>query len=320
MGKLLFIASNRIGDAVLSTGALDHAMSLAPDAEVVIACGPLAAPLFRATPRLARLFEIEKVRTRGAHWMELWSALRGMRFDLAVDLRGTLITYALSARRRIVHRKSLQLRHKIDELTELMGASAPLRPRLHIDAAARAAAEAAFPAGGPALALGPGANFIGKRWPPERFAAVARRLTRPQGKLDGARIVIVGGPEDRQIGDEMVRSLDADGVAATNLAGALDLLAVAAVLERATLFIGNDSGLMHLAAAAGAPTLGLFGPSDERVYGPYGARTRALRGRAYADIMAIGPMPSINRSLMEELRVGPVEKAAIEMLHAGGLR
>ncbi|MGC1301369.1 MAG: glycosyltransferase family 9 protein, partial [Caulobacteraceae bacterium] len=60
--------------------------------------------------------------------------------------------------------------------------------------------------------------------------------------------------------------------------GRVDLLTAYALLKRARLFIGNDSGLMHLSAAAGAPTLGLFGPSDERLYAPWGPKARALRG------------------------------------------
>lgn len=318
MPGVLFIAPNRIGDAVLATGALAYAQTLAAG-PVTIACGALPADLFRATPGLAALHKIEKRRDDG-HWFALWRALRRERFDLAVDLRGTLLTYALSARRRIVNRKTSTVRHKIEELTALMDAPAALAPRVITDERARADADAAMGGAEPILALGAGANFIGKRWPPERFAAVARRLVSPSGPLAGARIALLGGPEDRAIASEIAASLDADGVTATDLAGKLDLNACAALLERATLFIGNDSGLMHIAAAAGAPTLGLFGPSDERVYGPYGVRTRALRGRAYEAIMAEGYMPHITRSLMEDITVDAAEQAASELLHAGGLR
>jgi lipopolysaccharide export system permease protein len=130
---------------------------------------------------------------------------------------------------------------------------------------------------------------------------------------------MLGGGEDRAIADEIVASLDADGVRAVDLAGKLDLPACAALLERTTLFVGNDSGLMHIAAASGAPTLGLFGPSNERVYGPYGARARALRGRAYEDIMAEGYMPHITRTLMEDISVDAAEAAAQDLLRAGGV-
>jgi lipopolysaccharide export system permease protein len=318
MAGLLFIASNRIGDAVLATGALRHACALAPEGPVTIACGPLPAPLFRATPRLKALHLVEKQRG-DAHWFALWRALRGERYDLAVDLRGTLLTYALAAKRRIVHRRPPELRHKVEELSALMGASQALAPRLDLDEQARAAAACAAPGAGPILALGPGANFIGKRWPPDRFAALARRLAAGAGPRSGARIVLLGGGEDRAIADEIVASLDADGVRAVDLAGKLDLPACAALLERTTLFVGNDSGLMHIAAASGAPTLGLFGPSNERVYGPYGARARALRGRAYEDIMAEGYMPHITRTLMEDISVDAAEAAAQDLLRAGGV-
>lgn len=319
MSGLLFIGANRIGDAVLATGALNYAMAQTQDAPVTIACGPLTAALYRATPRLKALVPVEKQAWTG-HWIALWRKLRRERFDLAVDLRGTLLTYFLSVRRRIVHRKSTAPRHKIEELTELLGAPHALAPRLVLDEAARAAAEAALPGAEPILALGPGANFIGKRWPGERFAAAARRLAGPSGPLAGARVALLGGPEDRPLAQEIAASLAADGVPAVDLAGALDLLACAALLARATLFIGNDSGLMHIAAAAGAPTLGLFGPSDERVYGPYGPRTRALRGRAYEEIMGADYSHLAQRSYMLDLSVDAVEAAAGELLHGGGLR
>lgn len=320
MSGLLFIGANRIGDAVLATGALHYALSLAPEGPVTIACGGLAAPLYRATPRLAALHMIEKQRWNG-HWFALWEKLRRERFDVSVDLRGSLQTYFLSSRRRFVHRKSSVRRHKVEELTALMDAPNVLAPRLVLDEAARAAAETALPGSEPILALGPGANFVGKRWPAERFAAVARRLAGPGGPLAGARVALMGGPEDHASAQEIAASLDADGVSSVDLAGALDLLGCAALLERATLFIGNDSGLMHIAAAAGAPTLGLFGPSDERVYGPYGPRARALRGRPVEEIMTDESYSHLaQRSFMLDLTVDAVEAAAGELLLGGGLR
>jgi len=228
MPSILFIASNRIGDAVLSTGALDFAMRQHSGAALDLACGPLPAPLFRATPGLRRLITIEK-RRGDRHWLRLWRDLAGARYDLAVDLRGTLITYALRARARIVHRKSAQMRHKVEELTATMGAPAILAPKVTLDLQARADAAAA--AGeGPILALGPGANFIGKRWAPDRFAALARRLAGPAGPLAGARVALLGGPEDARANAEIAASLTTDAIPALDLAGRLDLLACAALL------------------------------------------------------------------------------------------
>lgn len=311
--SLLFIASTRIGDAVLSSGVLAYAQSLAPGAATTIACGALPAPLFRATPGLERVCVLEKQRG-GSHWFDLVRELRGRRYDLAVDLRGTLVTYALEARRRIVYRKSAVLRHKVEELGALMRAPAPPAPRLFLDAKARADAHAAFSEERAFIVLGAGANFVGKRWRPERFAAVARRLAAPDGMLPGAHVLLLGGAEDAPFAREIVERVAPHGVSAQDLSGRLDLPACGALIERATLFIGNDSGLMHIAAAAGAPTVGLFGPSDERVYGPWGARTRAVRGRSYDEIMALGPLRAVTETLMDDLGVEAVVGAAASLI------
>jgi len=317
MPHILFISSTRIGDAVLSSGALDYARSLAPGAEVTIACGPLPAPLFRGEPNLKALHTFVN---RGglSHWFALRDQLKGERYDIAIDLRGSLVTYMLNAKKRFVFRKSSQVRHKVEEATAMMRAPHVLNPRLRIDERARSDARAAAP-DGPILVLGPGASIIAKRWRTDRFAAIARRLTGAGAPLAGAHIVILGGPEDAAIASEISASLSGDGIAAISICGRLDLLACAALLERTTLFVGNDSGLMHIAAAVGAPTLGLFGPTDERLYGPWGGRARALRGRAYSELAAFGDPHDVDKTLMDDLSIDAVESAAQDMLRAGGL-
>jgi len=304
--RLLFITSNRIGDAVLSTAALEEAMARLPGASVVIACGELPAPLFRATPGLEQIVTFRKEHGR---WMKLWRALAGRRYDLGVDLRGSALTFLLPVKRRIVFAKTRRVMRKVDELAALMK-SPPRAPKLHLDAKAREEAARAAPPG-PFLALGAGANFVGKRWPPDRFAEIARRLTR-DGRLAGAAVVLLGGPGDRRANDEVLAHYSGPSV---DLTGALDLPACAALLERATAFISNDSGLMHMAAAVGTPTLGLFGPSDERVYGPVGPRARALRSPvSFEELTRDKFMPLIEHSLMEDLAVDDVEAAARALL------
>jgi ADP-heptose:LPS heptosyltransferase len=138
--------------------------------------------------------------------------------------------------------------------------------------------------------------------------------------LKGLPVLLLGAPEDNTICESIAATLTAEAVGVVNAAGRLDLLAAAAALERAALFVGNDSGLMHIAATVGAPTLGLFGPSDERVYGPRGPRSRALRGpKSFEETISIGYMPLIEHSLMEEVTVEAVETAARDLMRKGGL-
>ena len=134
---------------------------------------------------------------------------------------------------------------------------------------------AALLPGAPWLVLGPTANWDRKVWPADRFIAAARALTAPHAPLANARLAVLGGPGEAE------RAMAAPVLAAfphaVDLVGTLSLPEVAAVLRRAALFLGNDSGLMHLAAAAGAPTIGLFGMSDPREYGPAGPRAVAVQ-------------------------------------------
>ncbi len=100
-----------------------------------------------------------------------------------------------------------------------------------------------------------------------------------------------------------------------DLTGKVDLLTAYACLRRARLFIGNDSGLMHIAAAAGAPTLGLFGPSDERRYAPWGDKAVAVRGpRGFDQFLAVDPDLSQAIRHMSDLPVATVVREAKALL------
>jgi ADP-heptose:LPS heptosyltransferase len=168
---------------------------------------------------------------------------------------------------------------------------------------------------GPILAMGPAANWVGKAWPGERFARTAMELLGPSGPLKGARLAIFGGPDDRRAADEVRKVMPAERC--IDLTGKIDLLTVYACLKHARLFIGNDSGLMHLAAAAGTPTLGLFGPSDDRLYAPWGEDCRVVRGpRSFEQFNAIDPNLNQAISHMVDLPVSQVVAAARELLGA----
>ena len=97
--------------------------------------------------------------------------------------------------------------------------------------------------------------------------------------------------------------------------GKVDLLTAYACLKHARLFIGNDSGLMHIAAAAGVPTVGLFGPSDDRLYGPWGVKARVVRGpRTLDQIIAVDPSFQQAVCHMMDLPVDTVVAAAKDLL------
>jgi ADP-heptose:LPS heptosyltransferase len=265
--RILFITATRIGDAVLSTGLLDHLLRTYPDARFTIACGPVAEGVFARMPRRDRTIIVDK-RRYDLHWLILWAQTVTNVWDLAVDLRGSALTLLLPARRRAIMRGGRRSGHRLLHIAGALNLTQPPWPVVWTDAADESRAAVLIPPGAPVIGLGPTANWSGKIWPPEHFVAVFQRL---QAAMPGARAAIFAGPgtAERAMAAPVLAALPG----AIDLVGALSLPEAAACLARCALFIGNDSGLMHLAAAAGAPTLGLFGPTPAAEYAPAGRCT-----------------------------------------------
>lgn len=310
---ILFISQSRIGDAVLSSGLIPALIEAHPDARFTVVASPLTAPLFKEVPGLERLITLEK-QALGLHWLSLLGKAGGRRWGLVVDLRGAPATRLLFRRRRTAYRKPTQPMHKVVEAARLIGRSTdPPAPYLFTTAKIQARASQLTRGWGPILAVAPNANWVGKTWPAERFAKVARDLLGPGGPLEGGRLMVLGGPSDRRAAAPVLSAIPKDRI--IDLVGREDLLVLYAALAKARLFIGGDSGLLHMAAAAGTPSLGLFGPSDETLYGPWGPDTKVVRGpRSFAAFKALDPGLDQAICHMMELKVEQVVAAARVLL------
>ena len=310
---ILFIAPSRLGDAVLASGLVRTLSEEVENARFTIAASALTAPLFAETPGLARLEIIDK-QPLGLHWLSLWRRTRGKPWGLVVDLRGSALAALLRPKRRAVKRKSPAGAHKVIEAASLLKLEAtPPAPFLFTSDETRGRAASLTAGRGPILAIGPASHWRGKAWPAERYATLARALLGAGGALEGGRLMVVGGPDDRHAASPVLAAVPRNMV--IDLVGRESLLGVYAALAHARLYVGSDSGLMHMAAAAGAPTLGLFGPSDEHLYGPWGAQTAAVRGpRRFEDFLALDPKLNQAVGHMLDLKVESVLQAATTLL------
>jgi heptosyltransferase III len=310
---ILFVTATRIGDAVLSTGLLAQLIERYPGARVTVAAGPVAAPLFRRVPGLERLITVTKKR-QARHWLALWREIVLRHWDLAVDLRGSALTWAIPARHRRIGAKGDPRQHRVVQLAQLFELDPPPAPRLWLGAPERAKGEALVPAGAPVLGLGPTANWRGKEWPAQRFAALSERLTAPGAPLAGARIAVFAAPHERVAALTLIEAVPPARL--IEVTGEADLLAVTAALERLTLFIGNDTGLMHMAAAMDTPTLGLFGPSPATQYAPWGPHAAVAATRIPYETLVTAPDfdHRTTGTLMESLSVETAEAAALTLL------
>jgi len=270
--RVLFITSTRIGDAVLSTGLLDYLCKTYQGIEVTVASGVLSAPLFRQFPGVRRVIEIKKG-SFNSHWIKLWSNTIGTAWDLVVDLRGSALSYILITKRRKIIGRPSSGEHRVETLGRLFELSPPPSPRLEIENYKRERDLEGIASHG-IIGLGVTANWLPKIWPGARFVELADALTKKNGTFENAKVAIFGGPGEEALAKPI---LDALGDQAVDFVGNLTITETAAFIKKCKVFVGNDSGLMHMSAALGVPTLGLFGPSMPEHYGPWGPHAHSVR-------------------------------------------
>jgi len=272
--RILFITATRIGDAVISTGLLDYLVEQYPKSKITVVCGPLASSLFKTLPGLEQIIVLKK-EAFGRHWFKLWSEVSRRHWDLVVDLRRSLISYFVQTKRRVILGRDNNMSHRVELLSKMFKLDPSRAPRLWITSHHEAAASDILPWDKPFIVVAPIAARPEKTWPLDRFVELVERLTASDGSLSGCKVVVIGGEEDRSVLTGYVSQLR--GVTSYVLAGYPDLLVVAAVLKRSALTIANDSGMAHVAAAAGSPTLTLFGPTRPSLYAPRGPKVALVK-------------------------------------------
>lgn len=310
MAKVLFITSTRLGDAVLSMGLVDHILKTVPGAELTIVCGGLPSSLFAGVPQLEELIVLKKKKFK-QHWFDLWRKVSKTKWDIVVDLRNSLVSRVIPAKARYIHGGHIDEKiHKVDQNAHVMKLESSPAPRLWLTAEQKAEAEKIIPAGSPVIGVGPTANWIGKTWPADRFIEVIKTITAADGRYPEARVAIFAAPGEETAAYEVLRSIPKDRQ--IDVIARCDPGTAAAALARCDFYLGNDSGLMHCAAAAGVPTVGVFGPSYDNVYAPYGPHTTYIRTPETFDELIDFPgydPKTLKRSLMTTLDVEDVLKA-----------
>ena len=270
---MLFITLSNIGDALLTTPVLQFLHRHDESAVIDIVGDERSSTLFLHCPYRGEIYHKQKQRfLRGVP--ALLSELRRKRYDLVVDLRTDILAWLVRADKKLVktagggHVHAVE-RHfaAVSSLTE--GEEIPsttLWPgqedRDYADGVCRQ-----LP-GNRWLCIGPGANWEKKIWPAAKFAQTADEL---RNGFDA--LVLLGNEADNRQA-ELVAGRAA--LPCVNLCGRTTLLQAAAMLARMTLFLGNDSGLGHMAAAVNTPSFSLFGPGSPERYHPWGGRAAWL--------------------------------------------
>lgn len=287
--RILFISANRLGDAVITCGILDHLIRTHPTARFTIACGPAAAGVYTRMPQLERIVIFDKQKN-DLHWPKLWRAVAFTWWDLVIDVRGSALAYLVPAKRRVVRRK--RPGRMFEQHAAMLGIDPAPLPVVWTALADRDRADGLLPADRPVIGFGVTANWVPKIWPAERFGALFERLS--TGLLPGAVPAVFAGPGAAE------RAMAAPALAclpgAIDLRGALTVAEAAAVIGRCALYVGNDSGLMHLAAATATPTVGLCGTTRDRAAEMAPAGLRAVWAQADQPTMAALTVATVERA------------------------
>ena len=336
--KILVRAPNWIGDAVMAIPALEAIRRARAADDISILARPVVADLFSGQPFADRTI-VYDFRGRHRGWggrAKLIGELRREKFDAAVllqnafeaawiawragirerigyarDARGPLLTKALPVpgEGEIPKHESsyyLELLHRAGWIP----AVPPIPPiRMKVSNEARGRAEetlrkAATSQGAWRCAIAPGASYgSAKCWPAERFALFADRLI----SECGADVIFFGSPGENEIASRIRSNMKSSAI---SLVGETSMRDLAALFSSCQLFIGNDSGAMHVAAAVGLPVIGIFGSTDPEGTAPVTDQFTLIRERPSCSPCFLRRCP-VDHRCMTRISVDSVLDAAV---------
>lgn len=294
--RVLLVRFSSLGDVLLTTPLVRALKRRLGSAEIEYFVKSESAPLLRNNPHISRIHELE-----GGGFGAFSEKVRGIgesgAYDLVIDLhrnprswytRHRLPSKQWAKMRRDRFRRWLLVHLGIDRYGKLIDPvpvryfsaldglfNPPLLPdnkglEIFLDEADRREANEKLNCDGPLVAISPSAHWPTKRWVPERFAEAADRLAQDFG----ARPVLLGGPEDAELTQAVEQRMKEKAI---NVTGKLSIRGAAAAIERSIAFVGNDTGLMHIASALDRPGAAIFGPTTRHLgYYPYRSRLHVV--------------------------------------------
>lgn len=340
--RVLVVRLRSIGDTVLATPALHALRRFLPDARIDVLLEDWVAPVLDGCPDVNSIITVK--RHSQAARLRLVHELRAARYDVAFNLHGgttaTLLTRSSGARHRVgyadyqysrLHNHTApsasllwgrEKTHSVEQQLALLGwTGVPVsdlpRTRLAVtDQAATSITEKLDQAGlvarPPFALIHPAAAFDTKRWATPNFASLVEYL-----ETQGLTAVAIAAPGEADVVNELIKRTSVPIVALTNLT----LPEVTALASRASLFVGNDSGVAHIAAAVGAPTVVIFGSSNLWHWRPWAtAPAEAVREAMPCQPCAGYSCREFNQpECIRRVTVGQVTAAVERVLHKSAL-
>ena len=274
MKRILIFSFSFIGDAVLSTAVIQPLRSHFPNAHITFLVGPSAFDLLANDPQLdtTLIYDSRRVHEGLKGRINLIKTLRHQKFDLVVNLRDSFTARCIGSEHWGLVRGDRE-RHAVTRYLEVLSKqgidTTDAHPYLQLAKEEQATAtrfltDAGVKSERPLIGIHPGGNWIYKLWNAEKYAQLASTLSQEKN----AEILLFSGPNERVLQAQVVGMMDTPPI----LVKTANLREVAALIAACDVYIGNDTGPMHIAAAVGTPVIALFGSTNHIRSGPYGER------------------------------------------------
>ena len=292
MEKILLIRLSSLGDIVLTTPAIRAVRAHFPNAYIAMLVAEQSADVLRQNPHLNEIIQFNrsaKDKDTG-EMLRIVRILRQRKFALTFDFqrkfRTELLMYLSGASERVGKGRLCTIRvpkqgnkHATEDYFDLLHAAGIVAENreleMFLSKSERADACYAFEEAGIKelqlkIGIFPGAGWKLREWMPDRFAAIGDRLV----EHFNAQVIIFGGPKEGQLVHTVADLME---YSATPFAGNLQVRQLAACIEKCDLFLTNDTGPMHIAAAVKTPTVALFGPGNHIRFQPLGGSNTVIR-------------------------------------------
>ena len=299
--KILLIGYNRIGDTILSTGLINFLLNKHKNALFTIVTSSISAGIYENMPQLEQLIISDKKRY-SLHWLNTWLKTRSVKWDLIIDLRSTVLAFFLSTQNKMIF-KGNKSEHKLIQYKNFIKSPNEIFPIIWANKKDYISIKEKKNIKSKYICIAPLSNSPFKDWSINRYATLFEK-----DLFNSYEIVLLGATSDKEELNTINQLVNTSNQLINNLINSADMIETYFLLKEAALFLGSDSSNMHLAVAANIPTIGLFGPTDEKLYGPQGDNNLSLRGdKSFSEVVnRLDYKSGEKKSYLDDLSVSKV--------------
>ena len=267
--KILVISSNLIGDTILSTGVINYFSNKYPETKFTFVIGPSAKSIFKNFKSVETIITVSKKRYN-MHWLDIISNCYGKKWDIIIDFRSSLLSYFLKHKQKFIFKKKSNLKH-VQQLSNYFKFDCSdlfIETNTEEEEIVTKHLSDDFKY----FVIFPGGNWKPKIWSIKNYNSLLIKILSQNKNI---KFILVGSKsEEENYLNEITKNIDSNKI--INLFGA-SLTQTAAYMKKSKLFIGNDSGLSHMASATKLKSIVLFGPTNDVIYGPFMQDSQVIR-------------------------------------------